>query len=103
MVLLDHQIPAQFGKSFRNSLVLSLSTPSALFGAVSCPALGMEQDNGGGFTQSHGFQAQEASSGVCAAFSGWVLFLTESNKLKQSLFNPLNIFKWPIVTHHNHH
>lgn len=74
--------------------MLFLSTPSlwaALLGGVSCPTLGMEQENGWGFTQSHEFQAQEASSGVRAKFSGWLFSLT--NKLSQSFFNPLNIFK----------
>lgn len=76
--------------------MLSLSSPSpwaALFGGVYCPALGMEQNNGGGVAPSHGFQAQEASSDVCARFSGWLFFLSESSKLKESLFNPSNIFK----------
>lgn len=57
--------------------MLALSTPcpwALLFAGVSCPALGMEWDNGGVFTQSRGFQAQEASSGVCAKFSGWLFF-----------------------------
>lgn len=63
--------------------MLSLSTPSpwaALFGGVSSPTLGMEHDNGGGFTRSHEFQAQEASSRVCAKCFGWLFFLLRVTK-----------------------